>query len=106
VPPFRSPKRGRTNLRNHRKMAIADGQHLWCGGRNLSAEYFEGDPRPILGSKPWLDLSFDLGGEHAVQAQQQFEHDWAFATERPLPEPRSSDWVGRVRPSGRNPTSG
>ncbi|MBL8414369.1 MAG: PLDc N-terminal domain-containing protein [Propionivibrio sp.] len=89
VPPFRSPKRGRTNLRNHRKMVIADGLHLWCGGRNLSAEYFEGDPRPILGSKPWLDLSFDLGGELARQAQQQFEQDWAFATERPLPEPRS-----------------
>lgn len=75
VPPFRSPKRGRTNLRNHRKMVIADGLHLWCGGRNLSAEYFEGDPRPILGSKPWLDLSFDLGGELARQAQQQFEQD-------------------------------
>lgn len=45
VPPFRSPKRGRTNLRNHRKMVIADGKHLWCGGRNLAAEYFEGDPR-------------------------------------------------------------
>lgn len=41
VSPFRSPKRGRTNLRNHRKMVIADGEYLWCGGRNLSAEYFE-----------------------------------------------------------------
>lgn len=86
VPPFRSPKRGRTNLRNHRKMVIADGMHLWCGGRNLAAEYFEGDPRPILGSKPWVDLSFDLRGELARQAQSQFEQDWAFATERPTPE--------------------
>ncbi len=85
VPPFRSPKRGRTNLRNHRKMVIADGTHLWCGGRNLAAEYFEGDPRPLLGSKPWLDLSFDLGGELAGQALRQFELDWAFATERRLP---------------------
>lgn len=86
VPPFRSPKRGRTNLRNHRKMVIADGMHLWCGGRNLAAEYFEGDPRPILGRKPWVDLSFDLHGELARQAQSQFEQDWAFATERPAPE--------------------
>ncbi|MEI7612680.1 MAG: phospholipase D-like domain-containing protein [Betaproteobacteria bacterium] len=83
VPPFRSPKRGRTNLRNHRKMLIADGAHLWCGGRNLAAEYFEGDPRPILGRSPWIDLSFDLKGEIACQAVQQFERDWAFATERP-----------------------
>ncbi|WP_301101713.1 phospholipase D-like domain-containing protein [Propionivibrio sp.] len=91
VPPFRSTKRGRTNLRNHRKMVIADGRHLWCGGRNLSAEYFEGDPRPILGSTPWLDLSFDLDGELAGQAQQQFEQDWAFASERPTPAPKISE---------------
>lgn len=84
VPPFRSPKRGRTNLRNHRKMLIADGRHVWCGGRNLAAEYFEGDPRPILGKKPWVDLSFDLKGEIACQASLQFEQDWAFATERPV----------------------
>jgi cardiolipin synthase len=89
VPPFRSPKRGRTNLRNHRKMVIADDRFLWCGGRNLSAEYFEGDPRPILGSTPWLDLSFDLGGDLAWQAQQQFEQDWAFATEVPAPPLRA-----------------
>ena len=72
VPPFWSPKRGRTNLRNHRKMVLADGVHLWTGGRNLAAEYFEGDQRPILGRKPWLDLSFDLAGELVSQAQAQF----------------------------------
>ncbi len=86
VPPFRSPKRGRTNLRNHRKMVIADGTHLWCGGRNLAAEYFEGDSRPILGSKPWIDLSFDLSGDIAGQVLAQFEADWAFATEGPVAE--------------------
>ena len=93
VSPFRSPKRGRTNLRNHRKMVIADGESLWCGGRNLSAEYFEGDPRPILGRKPWIDLSFDLSGELARQARQQFEQDWAFATERHAPEFQAAESV-------------
>ena len=44
VPPFRSILRGRANLRNHRKMIVADASRLWCGGRNLAAEYFEGDP--------------------------------------------------------------
>ena len=91
VPPFRSPKRGRTNLRNHRKMVIADGQHLWCGGRNLAAEYFEGDPRPILPKKVWLDLSFDLRGELAQQAQGQFERDWSFALESPPPTTAPED---------------
>lgn len=107
VSPFRSPKRGRTNLRNHRKMIIADGTRLWCGGRNLAAEYFEGDPRPILGRKPWLDLSFDLSGELAGQALSQFEQDWAFATERSLPEARvfetlesGSKTLAQLLPSG------
>ena len=82
VPPFFSSRRGRTNLRNHRKMLIADDVHLWCGGRNLAAEYFEGDQRAIRKRKPWVDLSFDLSGELARQAQHQFEQDWAFASER------------------------
>src|SRR6202167_5346061 len=33
---------GPRNLRNHRKMAIADGRQLWAGGRNIAAEYFTG----------------------------------------------------------------
>ncbi len=44
VPPFRSILRGRANLRNHRKMLVADTDRLWCGGRNFAAEYFEGGP--------------------------------------------------------------
>ena len=87
VPPFGSSKRGRTNLRNHRKMVIADGKRLWCGGRNLAGEYFDGRRRAILGRKPWVDLSFDLDGELAAQASLQFDYDWAFATENPVREP-------------------
>ena len=85
VPPLRSSLRGRTNLRNHRKMAIADGDWLWCGGRNLAQEYFDGGPPSARRAKPWIDLSFDLRGPLAVQAQQRFEQDWAFATERTAP---------------------
>jgi len=76
VPPLHSPRRGRWNLRDHRKMAIADGEWLWCGGRNLAAQYFEGAPAIY----PWLDLSFDLKGELASRALECFENDWAFAT--------------------------
>jgi cardiolipin synthase A/B len=63
-------------LRNHRKMVVADGQRLWCGGRNLAAEYFEGTPQ----RGPWRDLTFDLQGPLAAQARNVFERDWAFAT--------------------------
>lgn len=80
VPPLRSSLRGRTNLRNHRKMVIADEDELWCGGRNLAAEYFEGDTADPPGSPPWVDLSFDLRGALAQQAQDQFDQDWEFAS--------------------------
>jgi cardiolipin synthase len=80
VPPLHSPLKGRTNLRDHRKMLIADAGHaqarLWCGGRNLAAEYFEGHP----GEPPWRDLSFALGGPFVAQCAALFDHDWAFAT--------------------------
>jgi cardiolipin synthase len=90
VPPLRSSLRGRTNLRNHRKMVIADGDRLWCGGRNLAAEYFSTDPASEGQRRSWTDLSFDLHGALAQQAQQQFEQDWEFATRAALPEPRAT----------------
>lgn len=64
---------GPRNLRNHRKLVIADDHWLWSGGRNLAAEYFEGDA-----DKPaWTDLSFDIEGPVASAAAWQFERDWA-----------------------------
>lgn len=83
VSPLRSPLPGRTNLRNHRKMVIADGERLWTGGRNLAAEYFVGDLLAKHPQAPWTDLSFDLAGGLARQAQGQFDLDWAFATQSP-----------------------
>lgn len=79
VPPLQSPLQGRTNLRNHRKLVVADAGHagarLWCGGRNLASEYFEGEH----GTPPWRDLSWDLHGPLVTQASALFEQDWAFA---------------------------
>ena len=101
--PFRFPFSGRTNLRNHRKMAIADGDRLWMGGRNLAAEYFEGIPAsgrnaPGYKKAPWIDLSFTLSGAVAGQAQRQFDTDWAFAAQAPTDlSPRLS----RPPPPGR-----
>ena len=70
---------GPRNLRNHRKMAIADGAHLWGGGRNLAAEYFYG----IAGKEPWRDLTFDLRGAVAAAGAAQFESDWVAAGGKP-----------------------
>ncbi|WP_291014549.1 phospholipase D-like domain-containing protein [Hydrogenophaga sp.] len=79
VSPLRSPLKGRTNLRDHRKLVLVDADEydgrLWSGGRNLAAEYFQGLP----GAMPWRDLSFELGGPVIGQAVALFEHDWRFA---------------------------
>jgi cardiolipin synthase len=63
------------NLRDHRKMVVADGVRLWAGGRNLAAEYFTG----TKDAPPWLDLTFDLRGDVAAAAASQFEDDWVAA---------------------------
>ena len=80
VPLLRSSLRGRTNLRNHRKMVITDSERLWCGGRNLATEYFAGEKTSKPNRSCWIDLSFDLLGTLAAQARQQFDQDWEFAT--------------------------
>ena len=79
APLLRFNLRGRTNLRNHRKYAVADAGgaagRLWCGGRNLAAQYFGAQP----GDAAWHDLSFDLQGPLARQAADLFGRDWTFA---------------------------
>lgn len=83
VSPWRSVLPGRTNLRNHRKMVIADGNRLWTGGRNLAAEYFLGDPASRPPKTAWTDLTLEVSGDLAEQAQAQFHQDWAFAAQLP-----------------------
>jgi cardiolipin synthase len=78
-PLFARKTQGPRNLRNHRKMVIADGTRLWAGGRNLAAEYFSG----VAGAAPWLDLTFDLQGPVAAAAAAQFESDWVAAGGKP-----------------------
>ena len=75
MPLRHNPRRSRTNMRDHRKLVVADGQHVWGGGRNLANEYFIGSTT----EQPWLDLSFTATGTLAVQAHALFEGDWRLA---------------------------
>ena len=75
MPALGRPGRGRVNLRNHRKLLIADGAVVWSGGRNLANEYFIGR----VGEPPWVDLSFAAEGALAAQAQALFDGDWRIA---------------------------
>jgi cardiolipin synthase len=64
--------RGPRNLRNHRKLVIADDARVWAGGRNFAAEYFTGSPAEAA----WTDLSFDLRGRACLAVGSLFESDW------------------------------
>lgn len=75
MPLLHNPRRGRTNLRNHRKLAIADGRSLWSGGRNIMDAYFVDRPDALA----WRDLSFMIEGQLAIDAQAVFEADWTIA---------------------------
>ena len=101
VPPLHSPLKGRTNLRDHRKLLVVDAAHdsrrVWCGGRNLAVEYFEGN----TATPAWHDLTFDLRGPLVQQAQALFEHDWAFAHgRRYLALPSPATWLPTIEPAG------
>ncbi|WCM94157.1 phospholipase D-like domain-containing protein [Acidovorax sp. NCPPB 2350] len=78
MPLLHNPMRGHTNLRNHRKLVVADGERLWSGGRNLACEYFTDQPR----QPAWIDLSYEVEGPIALQAAAQFAADWQAASGR------------------------
>ncbi|WP_353234555.1 phospholipase D-like domain-containing protein [Diaphorobacter ruginosibacter] len=78
MPVMHNPRRGRMNLRNHRKLTVADGVHVWTGGRNLAVEYFIDRP----GAPAWVDLSHEARGALAAQAHAQFDADWRSASGR------------------------
>ena len=92
VPFLRSFLKGGANLRDHRKLIVADAgleaARLWCGGRNLAEEYFDGKSD----LPPWRDLSFDVRGPLVAQASALFDGDWRYANGEPRrPQPLLPD---------------
>ncbi|NIA19933.1 MAG: cardiolipin synthase [Xanthomonadaceae bacterium] len=79
IPVLHKPLRGRTNMRNHRKMVIVDHEKIWTGGRNLASEYLG----PDCPDNCWIDLSFCQQGPVVVSYQAIFEADWQFSTKTP-----------------------
>lgn len=92
---------GRLNLRNHRKMVIADGEKVWSGGRNVGRSYLGPQDHP----KTWLDLSFVITGPVVQRYGEVFEADWAKQTGAALGSPApvppvGGDTVAQLIPSG------
>lgn len=84
------------NLRNHRKILVADGQVAFSGGINISARHLMADP-----ARPGRcrDLHFRLRGPVVGQAMRAFADDWHFAAGESLSGP---DWF--PEPAHEGPT--
>jgi cardiolipin synthase len=80
------------NLRYHRKLVVCDSNALWSGGRNLAQEYFVDDST----GAPWEDLSFDVQGPLALEAERLFERDWCAAGGAPFGAPRPAAAPGPI----------
>jgi len=103
LPIWRLTLLNRSNLRDHRKIAVFDGERVFAGGRNLADEYL--GPKP--NSKRWADFSFVLDGPAAEHYGEIFRYDWAFASrekltspDQPQNAPRHGDAIMQVVPSG------
>jgi len=73
------PDNGHMNLRNHRKLVIADGAHVWAGGRNIGDHYLGPADRA------WTDLSFRLSGPAVQPFLDVFASDWDVTGRGPAP---------------------
>lgn len=91
------------NLRNHRKILIADGAHAYTGGMNIRhGHVLDGDS-----SHPVRDLHFCVRGPVVAQLMDCFLEDWAFTTGETLsgeawypPLPRVGDVWARAITDG------
>lgn len=64
------------NLRNHRKLLVADGRRAFTGGMNIREGHVLEDDPPY----PVRDLHFQVDGPIVRALQSVFADDWAFTT--------------------------
>ena len=101
LPLFHLPFRGHANLRDHRKILVADQTIALVGGMNLATEYL--GPAPDLGR--WTDLGLLLRGPAVAHVAEIGSADWEFASGERVAKgkvPREEVQNGRVQivPSG------
>ncbi|MBW1990487.1 MAG: PLDc N-terminal domain-containing protein [Deltaproteobacteria bacterium] len=80
MPMLHIPFRGRANLRNHRKMVLADGRVALVGGMNLAQNYM-GARGPV---ERWRDLAIYLEGPAVAHLHDIFRNDWKFAADEDI----------------------
>jgi len=76
IPPRLIPPTIEINLRNHRKLLIADGRTGFTGGINISERHLVHCPSK---GRCIQDMHFRITGPAAFQMEQIFIEDWQFA---------------------------
>lgn len=82
LPPSLSERGIHLNLRNHRKLLIADGIVGFTGGMNIGDRHLANADNP----RRVVDIHFRIEGPVVGQMQEAFFEDWQFATGEPVPE--------------------
>jgi cardiolipin synthase A/B len=77
LPPKLIPPEVHINLRNHRKLLIADGQIAYTGGMNIGDRHLADN---INNPSRVIDLHFRVRGPITMQLERTFIEDWAFCT--------------------------
>jgi len=80
LPVLHRPFRGRTNLRNHRKITVVDNRRVMAGGANIGVESMGCREHPAQ----WKDLAFVMEGPAVRHWLSVFARDWEFAAKETL----------------------
>ncbi len=82
------------NLRNHRKLLIADGRVGYTGGMNIGDRHLAKNTK---NPSRVIDMHFRLTGPIVIQLEQSFLEDWAFCTgEQDLASPSAPEKCGNA----------
>jgi cardiolipin synthase len=81
------------NLRNHRKILVADGRVGFTGGMNIDRDFCH-EPAP---RRPRNDLHFRLRGPVVADLMRTFVDDWSFTTDELL---QGEAWFPDLEPTG------
>ena len=86
LPPRLLPPTLHINLRNHRKILVADGRIGFIGGMNIGDRHLA--KRPENPSRV-VDAHFRLTGAIVTQVEQIFLEDWGFCTGERIAPPKT-----------------
>lgn len=95
LPPRLLPPSLHINLRNHRKIAVIDGDEAFFGGLNIDDRHFVSNART---AEPQEDLHFRVTGPICGKLAEVFASDWLYACgERLQAAGTSGQSRGKVR---------